>query len=51
MNRKCTGEKPCKTCSKAGIECRYEEIPRKKPRAVVLEERVGEYPDSHRLMR
>ncbi|RXK42505.1 hypothetical protein M231_00059 [Tremella mesenterica] len=39
---KCTGERPCKTCQKANIECRYEEIPRKKPRAVMLEERVVE---------
>nr|XP_019049274.1 hypothetical protein I302_03056 [Kwoniella bestiolae CBS 10118]OCF28204.1 hypothetical protein I302_03056 [Kwoniella bestiolae CBS 10118] len=39
---KCTGDAPCKTCQKAGIECRYEELPRKKPRAVILEERVAE---------
>jgi hypothetical protein len=38
---KCTGDKPCKTCKKANIDCRYEEIQRKKPRAVLLEERVG----------
>ncbi|GFZ43535.1 hypothetical protein JCM24511_01255 [Saitozyma sp. JCM 24511] len=39
---KCTGDKPCKTCKKANIDCRYEEIQRKKPRAVLLEERVAE---------
>ncbi|WRT64168.1 uncharacterized protein IL334_001097 [Kwoniella shivajii] len=39
---KCTGDAPCKTCQKAGLECRYEELPRKKPRAVILEERVAE---------
>ncbi|ORY32325.1 hypothetical protein BCR39DRAFT_464647 [Naematelia encephala] len=39
---KCSGEKPCKTCQKANIDCRYEEIQRKKPRAVLLEERVAE---------
>ncbi|OCF55433.1 hypothetical protein L486_06916 [Kwoniella mangroviensis CBS 10435] len=39
---KCTGDAPCKTCQKAGIECRYEELPRKKPRAMILEERVAE---------
>jgi hypothetical protein len=38
---KCTGEKPCKSCVKASVECRYEEIQRRKPRAVLLEERVG----------
>ncbi|WWC86277.1 uncharacterized protein L201_001150 [Kwoniella dendrophila CBS 6074] len=40
--RKCTGDIPCRTCQKAGLECRYEELPRKKPRAVILEERVAE---------
>ncbi|WWC66292.1 uncharacterized protein I206_100193 [Kwoniella pini CBS 10737] len=40
--RKCTGDVPCRTCQKAGLECRYEELPRKKPRAVILEERVAE---------
>ncbi|WVR05906.1 hypothetical protein IAU60_002932 [Kwoniella sp. DSM 27419] len=39
---KCTGETPCKTCQKAGLDCRYEELPRKKPRVVILEERVAE---------
>ncbi|KAK4688000.1 hypothetical protein P7C73_g2109, partial [Tremellales sp. Uapishka_1] len=32
----------CRTCKKANLECRYEEIQRKKPRAVMLEERVAE---------
>ncbi|WWD17875.1 hypothetical protein CI109_102319 [Kwoniella shandongensis] len=36
--RKCSGEKPCRNCDKNGTECRYEEIQRKKPRAVMLEE-------------
>ncbi len=41
---KCTGEKPCKTCQRAKIECRYEGIQRKRPRAVMLEERIGQSP-------
>ncbi|EAL22251.1 hypothetical protein CNBC3890 [Cryptococcus deneoformans B-3501A] len=36
------GIRPCITCVKANIDCRDEEIPRKKPRHVVLEERVAE---------
>ena len=40
-HRKCTGARPCLTCQKGNLECRYEEIQRKKPRAVMLEERVG----------
>lgn len=39
--RKCTGEMPCKTCVKAKVECVYQELPKKKPRAQLLEERVG----------
>lgn len=34
--------RPCITCVKANIDCRDEEIPRKKPKHVILEERVGE---------
>jgi hypothetical protein len=41
-SRKCTGERPCKSCEKAGQECRYEEVQRRKPKAVLLEERLGE---------
>lgn len=36
------GIRPCITCVKADIDCRDEEIPRKKPRHVILEERVAE---------
>lgn len=41
-DRKCTGERPCKSCQKAGQDCRYEEIQRRKPKAVMLDERLGE---------
>ena len=40
-SRKCTGERPCRSCEKAGQECRYEEVQRRKPKAVLLEERLG----------
>ncbi|XAO23238.1 hypothetical protein I312_102016 [Cryptococcus bacillisporus CA1280] len=36
------GIRPCITCVKADIDCRDEEIPRKKPKHVILEERVAE---------
>ncbi|OCF41763.1 hypothetical protein I317_04369 [Kwoniella heveanensis CBS 569] len=39
---KCTGDVPCGTCQKAGLDCRYEELPRRRPKNVVLEERVAE---------
>ena len=41
FSRKCTGDNPCAICAKNNIECRFEEIQRRKPRAVLLEERVG----------
>ncbi|OXG12352.1 hypothetical protein C366_06077 [Cryptococcus neoformans Tu401-1] len=37
--------RPCITCVKANIDCRDEEIPRKKPKHVILEERVAELED------
>ncbi|WVQ97444.1 hypothetical protein IAU59_004557 [Kwoniella sp. CBS 9459] len=40
--RKCTGDVPCGTCQKAGLDCKYEELPRRRPKNVVLEERVAE---------
>ncbi|WVF70472.1 hypothetical protein IAT40_005262 [Kwoniella sp. CBS 6097] len=40
--RKCTGDIPCGTCQKAGLDCRYEELPRRRPKNVILEERVAE---------
>ncbi|WVQ82762.1 hypothetical protein IAT38_004894 [Cryptococcus sp. DSM 104549] len=41
--RKCQeGVRPCSTCIKSGMECRNEELPRKKSRAAALEERVAE---------
>ncbi|ODO07251.1 hypothetical protein L198_00830 [Cryptococcus wingfieldii CBS 7118] len=36
------GIRPCATCIKANIECKDEDIPRKKPRNVLLEERILE---------
>ncbi|ORX35974.1 hypothetical protein BD324DRAFT_514442 [Kockovaella imperatae] len=39
---RCTGTNPCGICEKNGIHCRYEEIQRRKPRAVMLEERVAQ---------
>ena len=39
---KCTGERPCSSCIKHKVECRYEDLPRKKNRSQLLEERIGE---------
>ncbi|WVQ70943.1 hypothetical protein IAR50_000468 [Cryptococcus sp. DSM 104548] len=36
------GIRPCATCVKANLDCKDEEIPRKKPRNVLLEERIHE---------
>jgi hypothetical protein len=49
MSRKCTGERPCRSCEKAGQECRYEEVQRRKPKAVLLEERLGKSTPFHTL--
>lgn len=38
--RKCSGARPCSACAKADTDCRYEEIQKKKPRHVLMEERV-----------
>ncbi|WVO12968.1 hypothetical protein L204_100577 [Cryptococcus depauperatus] len=35
------GVRPCSNCAKAGVDCRDEELPKKKPKNVVLEERIG----------
>ncbi|KAK8865941.1 hypothetical protein IAR55_001090 [Kwoniella newhampshirensis] len=40
--RKCSGDRPCRNCDKNGTDCRYEELQRKKPKTVMLEERVTE---------
>jgi hypothetical protein len=48
-SRKCTGERPCRSCEKAGQDCRYEEVQRRKPKAVLLEERLGKSTQIQRI--
>jgi len=48
-SRKCTGERPCNSCKKAGQDCRYEEVQRRKPKAVLLEERLGKSTETQKI--